>query len=233
MTNRLKCVDLFSGLGGFSESPYQRGWEVVRVDNDDGFAHIPETIIEDVFSLDPRDLIQEPDLMVISPPCECFSLMAVGHYWKNGKPAHPDTLFAIQLVKRALEIKDALKPKYWVVENPNGMMIHVLGPPIVRTWWAAWYSDCDSIIRILKNAGYDSGPLKPTNLWGVLPAIDFPTKPKNYIRAKSGSNEGIQDARLSAAERSLVPFKFSEALAIAIEQNLGGQISLEDYFSHV
>lgn len=213
------CVDLFSGLGGFSEAFLKDGWTVQRYDNDKQFSKVPCTQITDVYDLT-LDMImgehREIDIMLMSPPCNCFSPMTVGHYWK-GKVPTPKAQEMINLIKFALVLKDKIKPRYWILENPAGMLKFVLGPPNVLTWWAAW-ADRDGPLM----------PFKPTHLWGILPAVDWPRRPRKgeYIAAPRGSSLGIQNAKLSPAERALIPYNFSKALCESIEQNKGGQLSL-------
>ena len=51
-----RVLDLYSGLGGFSEAFYQDPtWEVIRIDNNPLLADVPNTIIADLTKLDPRD----------------------------------------------------------------------------------------------------------------------------------------------------------------------------------
>ena len=240
MSRNLVCVDLFSGLGGFSESMFQRGWKVTRIDNDEQFKEVPCTTIADIMTLNPEDLPQNPDILLMSPPCQCFSVAALSHYWENGRPKNDKTRFAIKLVKRALWIKDAINPKYWILENPMGMLRKVLGRPPYHTAWAAWYSEKDPHINP------EFPPKKPTDLWGLLPNIDWPTA-RVWEKASRGAKLGVQGIKAtwnkdtfrskmfaylmprSPALRSLIPYNFSEALAIAIEQDTGGQTTLLEH----
>jgi len=204
---------------------FQRGWEVIRIDNDERFKDVPCTTIADVMSLTPDDL-PDADLILASPPCNCFSRMTIRYYWENKRPKNDKARFAVELVKHTVSLIHAKKPKFWVLENPVGMMIYVLGRPSARTWWGAWYSEKDVEIAKL-----DEPPLKETHLWGLLPFIDWPPKPTHYARINRKSKDrqkgiqGIKDSAISAK----IPFKFSEALAIAIEEGLGGQQSLLEH----
>lgn len=226
-------LDFFSGLGGFSEAAHQSDkWEVLRIDNDPQFEDVPNTIIADIMKCDHK-MFEElgwmnPDLMSLSPPCQCFSLMAVYHYWENGKPKNDKTRFAISLVKRSLELKNLIKPDYWVLENPNGMMKKVLGKPHRYTWWGSWYSEVDHLMIKLKERGVELPPMKPTSLWGILPDIKWRPKPKKgeYQPAPRGAKTGIQDKNLTPEERSCIPFEFSQAMIDAVDADTGGQLQL-------
>lgn len=234
MKHRLKCVDLFSGLGGFSESMLQRGWELTRFDFDDSFSHIPNTKIANVLDLTPDDLPSDPDLILASPPCTHFSTAAGWRYWKGGFMA-PEVKESIELVKYTLDLIYKIDPEYWVLENPRGMLRRVIGLPVITTFWGSW------------GMPY----LKPTDLWGKLPAIDWPSYPKleplresthgkhlgaqanktdllrhYYGPTETKTGKGLLDLISAPALRSLVPFAFSDALAISIEDCRGGQTSL-------
>ena len=205
-----RCVDLFSGLGGFSQAFVDRGHDVTRIDNDAEFGSVHRTYISDVWHLTAEDLL-DADIVLVSPPCNCFTPMTIGHYWRGGKP-NEKAQEMIDIVKHTLKIIDEAKPRYWVLENPAGMLKHVIGPPQKLTWWAAW--------------GHDY--LKPTHLWGIFPRIDWPPRPKkgSYEAAKRGAKKGVQNPKYTAAERALVPYNFSMALCKGVE-NGGGQTRLE------
>lgn len=224
---KLKVVDLFSGLGGFSEAFLQRGHDVLRVDNDPGFSHVPGTMIANIMELEPEDLPYRPDLVEAAPPCNCFSTMSIRYYWDNGRPKNETVRFAIDLVKRALWLKEQMKPRYWIFENPIGMMKYVLGPPQYTTYWASWYSSKDLIWSEVEG-DRDKLPLKPTWLWGIIPNIEWPSKPKQYAkisRSETNRQKGVQGVKHSAITAQ-IPYRFSEALCLSIEQGLGGQTTL-------
>lgn len=222
----LKCIDFFSGLGGFSQAFVESDkWDILRIDYDKQFSDIPHTHIEDLMKLDigffAKKGFLKPDILLMSPPCECFSLMSVYHYWENGRPKKEATRTAIALVQKAIALKDLLQSKYWVIENPNGMMKKVLGKPNHYTWWGAWYNPQDIIMLKLKKIGLTLPPLKPTSLWGLLPSIKWRPKPKKgtYQAAPRGSKSGIQNSSLRPEERACIPFDFSDALRDGIENS--------------
>ena len=227
---RLTVVDLFSGLGGFSQSFVDRGHNVMRIDNEPALAHVPETVIADVLVLTFGDLPEEPDIILASPPCTHFSCAAGWRYWPGGV-AVPEVQESVTLVRHTLDLINTANPKYWVLENPRGMLRKVIGPPVVTTWWGAW------------GMPY----LKPTDLWGKLPALDWPPHPRLDPMRESthGKHKGVQENKtdlidnleirglLDYAEapalRALIPYKFSEALCISMEQERGGQSDLLEW----
>lgn len=218
------CVDFFSGLGGFSEGFLESDeWRVIRIDNDPKFRHIPNTHIADIRKLTVSDLrklgAMRPDILLMSWPCECFSLMSVYHYWVDGRPKVQRTRNAIALVQKSMALKDLIQPKFWVGENPNGMMVKVLGKPNHYTWWGSWYSDEDIMMRKLKELGLVLPPMKPTSLWGLLPEILWRPKPKKdeYQPAPRGAKSGIQNPKLTPEVRACIPIRFSRELRIGVD----------------
>lgn len=193
----LTCVDLFSGLGGFSQAMVDRGWKVVRVDNDPKF---DPDICGDMRDLTADDFPDKVDLLVASPPCECFSVASIAAHWTNHVPDR-NTLDAIGLVFFTKFLIERIGPRFWVLENPRGMLRRVIGPPKVTTYWASWGEPF----------------YKPTDLWGELPPMEWP-EPRGWIKAPRGSKDTVQNPDLSQAERAKIPYKLSEALAVAVER---------------
>lgn len=197
------CRDLFSGLGGFSQAFKDRGWSVVTVDIDERFN---PNLCADIMDVDPKRLPQNPDIILISPPCNCFSVASIRWHWTkhdNGTITPNDSAKeAIKLVDKALWLKDQLNPRFWVLENPTGMMRRVLGSPYIKTSFAAWGN---------KN-------LKPTDLWGNLPFMVFPIATE-WEKAPRGSRKGTQGIK-DPAERAKIPYGLSLALCRAVEDAL-------------
>ena len=123
----MKVLDLFSGLGGFSEAFLRSGDEVVRVENNPLLSEVPKTSIEDVRAMrdrlrqfkDEGQPIRSIDLVVASPPCLEFSMgynaprSVAG---RNGEEWNP----SMELVEITLEIIQLLSPRWWVIENVIG-----------------------------------------------------------------------------------------------------------------
>ena len=134
--SRLKVLDLFSGLGGFSEAFLLNNDEVLRIENNPLLSEVPHTTLMDVRKL--RDIIAEGiaegdlnpylngiDVIVASPPCYEFSLAfsaPQGIASRNGEfeDYSPD----MELIEITLEIIDMLKPRYYIIENVRGSIRH-------------------------------------------------------------------------------------------------------------
>lgn len=160
LSRRLKVLDLFAGLEGWSSAFREQGHDVCSVDFDPRF---DVTITADILKLRREDLPwTDPDIILASPPCEGFTVMNIGKNWTrptDDPPNAPKTPLAAQalaLVQRTRQIIDALQPRYFIIENPRAKLRRM---PIMddlerRT---VWYC------HLLETAA------KPTDLFGVFP----------------------------------------------------------------
>ena len=157
-------LDLFSGLGGASESFVLAGWDVTRIESNSRFFNIPHTEINDVRFLDFDDL-DYFDLIWCSPPCLEFSMAynapkSVAR--RKGLEFQPN----MELVLQSKKIIDYLQPEYWVIENVMGAQEFfnpILGKPtqIIKSF-CLW----GNFPKILMPANYhhtkeDVGPGNP------------------------------------------------------------------------
>ena len=60
-------IDLCSGLGGFSQAFLDGGHNVIRVDNNPKFQEVPNTILEDILTMNfkPRADFKKPDILLM------------------------------------------------------------------------------------------------------------------------------------------------------------------------
>lgn len=205
MTDPRVCLDLCSGIGGFSAAfDDAGGWEVVTVDLEEKFG--PD-IQSDLVELRPGDL-PDPDVVLFSPPCTTFSVANLhsGH-WEDGSPATDEVREAILLVYHGIGLIEALDPEFWVLENPRGMLRTVLGDP-------------EAAIHYCQ---YGAAFQKPTDWWGEIPS-SFPVRrcapgaDCHENTGRGGNEGGIQGMRGQAPEkRAEVPYGVSQALLTSVE----------------
>jgi len=116
-TGKLKVLDLFSGLGGFSKAFKDRSHDVVTIDNELKFK--PD-ICEDILELKPDYLLIQNhfDVILASPPCTEFSKSQMPESWqcRQRYGCNPDT----KLLEKSIEIIEGIKPRYWIIENVSG-----------------------------------------------------------------------------------------------------------------
>ena len=211
-TDRKVLLDLFSGLGGFSQAFAEADkWDVVTVEIDPEFS--PD-VCADIWDLTPSDLaeiIGPWDTLVVlaSPPCTQFTLAGNHDSWDHQRqaPRSPEARDAIGLVYHTLGLIRGLDPRYWFLENPRGRLRWVLGQP------TGWVSYCQ----------YGHDAMKPTDLWGQHPVME-------YKKCQAGAdchetNRPQCDGGLGntdvlghkAAERAKVPYELSAAILEAVE----------------
>ncbi|ERJ06618.1 Site-specific DNA methylase protein [Halorhabdus tiamatea SARL4B] len=203
-----QCVDLFAGVGGFSQAFEEHpAWEVTTVDID---PDLDPDIVADVHELQPSDprLPTEPDVVLASPPCTEFSTAGNHDHWdfEAGTPTSDEARDAIALAHHAVGIIKALNPEYWFLENPRG-----------RLRWS--FRDPEGTVTYCQ---FGMNYQKPTDLWGKHPP-GF-----EYLSCSPGAdchNSNTEDDGYSAiasmpsgyGERAAVPYGLSEAILDAVE----------------
>lgn len=199
-TDKKICLDLFAGLGGFSQAfEESEQWNVIGVELNDDFE--PD-IVADILDLRPADL-PEPDVVLASPPCTDFSPMAWSHetrIQKDGTPVTESAKQSVALVYHTLGLIKSLSPEYWFLENPKGALRWVIGEPVATVDYCR----------------YGHYTKKPTDLWGEHPPMD-------YLRCNHKSHtrsDGTTDMELgpsNPSERAKVPYELSKTIFNAVE----------------
>ena len=200
-SERMKVLDLFSGLGGFSQAFKDRGHIVVTVDNNPKFN---PSICCDVLELKPNG---HYDVILASPPCNCFSVASIGKHWKDGKP-DKDAIESIELIKHTINFIIDSHPKFWFLENPMAMLRTIIGNPPVTVYYAQYGED----------------RLKPTDIWGRHPKgfKDMQIKDKSlldYTPAPRGSRNGTQGLK-NPENRAKIPYQLSECICKLCEKDI-------------
>ena len=210
----MRVLDLFSGLGGWSQAFRDRGHEVVRIELD---TRHEADFHWDINSVDPEDLaFMEWDIVLASPPCECFSVASIGHHWTGGHRAYePKTergLEALKLAAHTFDLVPKVGAKAWIIENPRGLMRKMLfAQPLQRvTVWFCRYGD---------------EAAKPTDLWLGGAAQGFMFQPEchngnpDHQAAPRGSKTGTQGKK-GAARRAVIPYELSLSMCEQMENSL-------------
>jgi len=215
-------LDLFAGTGSSTAGFKEQGDRVLEVELD------PKHGCEwqaNVLELTPEAVIAKlggrPDFIWASPPCQAFSVAAIGRYWERGGadplPKHPKAYEAQNLVHATLALIHALAPRYWLMENPRGMLRKLA---LVAPYRRVTVTYCQ----------YGDERQKPTDLWGVMPCDWEPKPPCEpgspcHAAAPRGSRTGTQ-GRSGSVDRSRVPLALSREIADAVQGNappIGGR----------
>lgn len=208
------ALDLFSGTGSATQAFEDAGWRVVKVELD---KRHEADYHYDVGLLTVADLHQMckgvPDFIWASPPCTAFSVASLGHHWAGGAKAYiPKTRFAAQsiaLVEHTRRLLEGSGAKYWLIENPRGVLRKLL--PL------------NDVHRVtITYCAYADDRMKPTDLW-LSPALAERWTPRPMCKngdgchtaAPRGSKTGTQ-GRKGAVDRSRVPYALGAEILAAI-----------------
>ena len=116
----MKVLELFAGSRSFSKVAEQIGMETFTTDYKD-FDKID--YVCDILDFDVSKIPFKPDIIWASPPCTTFSIASCSTHWTpDKKPKTEKCLKGIQMIKKTLEIIDYLKPKFFYIENPRGLL---------------------------------------------------------------------------------------------------------------
>ena len=223
MTADYAVLDLFCGLGGFSQAfEASDRWAVTTVDIE---ARFDPDIQADVFDLRPSEFDREFDVVLASPPCVDFSVACITDKWshaENRRPKHLPRKFqiadSIALVFRTLWLVQKLQPDYWFMENPQGMLRTWLGEPVAQVHYCQ----------------YGAPFKKPTDLWGDHPPMHYQTCPGRRRCGHTSNPREVNTFRdesrtravdsSNSAQRAKIPHELSEAIRDACEAGLDGEV---------
>ena len=175
----MKIIELFSGTESFSKVARARGHECFTIDIDQSFH---PNLCKDIMNVEIINIPFKPDIIWASPPCTVFSVASIRYYWEKGIPKNTKTLNGIALVKKTIEIIKELKPKFYVIENPRGMLRK-------QDFMQNLHRDTVTYCQ------YGAKTQKPTDLWNNLNHKFKPMcKPGSpcHEKASRGARAGIQ-----------------------------------------
>ena len=216
----MKILELFAGSRSFSKVAEELGHEVYTTDAEP-FEKIDQVCHINLFDeLQMFDEFGKPEIIWASVQCQTFSVASIGHHWKGGNKAYiPKTKRAeegIWLVDYTIWLIHFIKPKYFYIENPRGLLRKL---PVITenrfmpqharhtVWYCQYYnSEKDTIKRA-----------KPTDIW----TNDMNWKPRpvckngnpncDHEKAPRGSKTGTQGLK-NNYERSKVPYELCKEI---------------------
>ena len=121
----MKTLELFCGTKSFSKVAKEFGYETKTLDNDNQFN---ADLTMDIMDFDVSMLGDyKPDVIWASPPCQKFSVAALGRNWGRSKdniftPKNEETYQAMDIIKKTIRIIKEINPKHFYIENPRAML---------------------------------------------------------------------------------------------------------------
>ena len=196
----MRCVELFSGTESFSKVARSRGHDTFTIDNNS--RHNPDLCIDmmNMYTNMLPDGFRSPDIVWASPPCTAFSVASIGRHWKHGKPSM-GAIQGINILAKTINLIMVLRPKYFFIENPRGMMRKL---PIMDCMNKDTVTYCQ----------YGDDRMKPTDIWtNCLEWVPRPMcRPGSdcHVSAPRGSISGTQGLKDNTARSVIPPALFEE-----------------------
>lgn len=208
----MKILELFCGTKSITKVFKSKGYESFTVDIEKTMN--PDLCI-DVMDLTPEMVLEKfgcPDVIWASPPCTAFSVAAIGYHWTGGKGAYiPKSEFAAlsqEVVKHTLYLINELKPKYFFIENPRGVLRKMTFMQELPRHTVTY---CQ----------YGDTRMKPTDIWTNVKNPRFKPMCKNgdscHEAAPRGSRTGTQGLK-NAKDRGIIPPGLCEHIYILCEE---------------
>lgn len=208
-----QTIELFCGTKSFSRVAHARGFDVFTVDNN---RSLLPSLVADIRDLKASDLPPEPLILWASPPCTCFSVSSIGRHWTGGTDAYipnsRQSLEAQEIVRKTISLIYEIRPTWWFIENPRGMLRMM---PFMQNL---------GVRHTVTYCQYGDTRMKPTDIWtNATWWISKPMcGPKQgcHERSPRGSRNGTQGME-NAGEKGRIPSGlFHEIIAQMAKNNI-------------
>lgn len=199
----MNTLELFSGSASFSKIMKNKGFNTFTIDIEKKFN--PD-LVKDIEFLEVKDFpYNHINYLWASIPCQAFSISSVSKHFNIDKTPKSDfAKKSLVLMDKTIEIIKEVKPDFWFIENPRGLMRKILPQKLKDNninfyQYTVWYCQ------------YGDDRAKPTDIWTNLenfnPKICKNNNPNcTHQKAPRGSRTGTQ-GKTNAFERSKIPEK--------------------------
>ena len=123
----MKVLELFAGTRSIGKAFEAKGYQVFSIEWNRDFDDID--LYEDISNVTSDDIIQMfgyPDVVWASPDCTSYSVAGISHHRKFNPisksldPISEYARFCDRCNLHVIELINALKPKFYFIENPRG-----------------------------------------------------------------------------------------------------------------
>jgi len=207
----MKALDLFSGLGGWSDGLAAEGFEVLGVEIEPKIAALYKhpVIVADICDLNPENF-RGYDLIVGSPPCRNFTTFSCvfGSTWKN--PPDPEG-GGMKLVNAFINFVEIAKPTYWLMENV----------PRLQKWYHKKPRAIVKLGKTMKRAFWGDFPafLVPLDMTRGTLITGLKDRP-NCSRNSPNLHKYVYPEWARVWEQAIIPLPVSQALGKAIRESI-------------
>lgn len=191
----MKVIELFAGSRSVGKAAEELGLEVWSTDIQ-AFEGID--CVSDLLRLHADDIPHagRDTILWASPPCTGFSVASIGKHWlPNYQPKTDTARLGLALVDHTIGLIEAIKPRYFFIENPRGML---------RKMPAMWGLPRHTVTY----CQYGDTRMKPTDIWTNSKSWKPRPMCKNgapcHEAAPRGSRTGTQ-GRKGNYNRSKIP----------------------------
>lgn len=200
--NQIKLLELFCGSKSISKEAEKAGILTFTTDINKRFK--PDYIVN-IFKFDINKVPFHPDIIWASPPCTCFSVASAWMHWH--KSGEPKTIFAeqaLKIIQITLDIFNKLKPTYWFLENPRGLLRK--------------QSIMDGLVRhTVSYCKYGDDKCKPTDIWTNNPYW----QPKPACKPFSPAHSINSTNKLNTpSQRSVIPTELCSEIIACNKNNI-------------
>lgn len=203
----MKTIELFCGTKSFSKVMEEHGHDTWTTDIDPSFEATRTASILDYPAI---PMPTNPDILWASPPCEGFSVAAIGKNWNHDNTPKTDSArLGVQLAEMTLRIIRGKNPTWWFIENPRGKLRKM---PFMEEF----LRETGGVRRTVWYCRYGDTRAKPTDIWTNAtwwnPREGCRNGNKDHIAAPRGSSTGTQGIKTYKDRSRIPPALFEEIL---------------------